>query len=187
MPPAAFAEELIAAYPEAKVVILNRDVDKWYTSMATTVLKATSPSPLAMVLSMIDYREWGQVGMMVGQLMNGMFGPGGTTESNMKRFFVEYHDNLRRIVPAERRLDFSVQDGYKPLCDFLGVPVPTVVVDGKEVEDSFPRVNKGTAFLERLTVQNRLSNRRVMKKVCTSLSIIALVGVGLWYLRSSYQ
>lgn len=30
MPAAYFAEELLAAYPEAKVILTTRDVDKWH-------------------------------------------------------------------------------------------------------------------------------------------------------------
>jgi len=183
LPPAAFAEELIAAYPEAKVVILNRDVDKWYQSMTETILKHGRLGPLGMLRDLIDWRESGQVGIMIGQEMKGLMGPGGATESNMKKFFVEYHENLRRIVPKERLLEYKVQDGYKPLCDFLGLPVPTIVVDKKEVEEPFPRVNEGQAFGDRFLVKNRLSNRRVLKKTGTFVSVAALVGAGLWYLR----
>ena len=115
--------------------------------------------------------------------MEGMFGPGGLTESNMKRFFIEYHENLRKIVPKERLLEFKVQDGYKPLCDFLGVPVPTHVVGEKEVEESFPRVNERAAFGDRLVVLQRLQNKRLLKKAGIFVSTVALVGAGLWYLR----
>ena len=35
-------------------------------------------------------------------------------------------------MPAEQLLIFNVKEGWKPLCDFLGVPVP---------DTPFPRVN----------------------------------------------
>lgn len=31
-----FVDELVAAYPEAKVILTNRDVDDWLTSMNNT-------------------------------------------------------------------------------------------------------------------------------------------------------
>jgi Sulfotransferase domain len=139
---------------------------------------------LAILRDFIDWREFGQLAKMLGQLLKCMFGPGGLTESNTKRVFIEYHENLRRIVPKERLLEFQVQDGYRPLCEFLGVPVPTTVVDGKEVEEAFPKVNEGNTFADRLVIKNKLANRRVMKKIGTSVSIVASVGAGLWYLRS---
>jgi hypothetical protein len=38
-PAIAFAEELIEAYPEAKVVLVERDIDSWYDSYMTAVIK----------------------------------------------------------------------------------------------------------------------------------------------------
>lgn len=182
IPPAAFAEELIAAYPEAKVVILNRDVDKWYESVKSTVIKVAAADPWMTMRGFLDWREFGQVVRMVGTILRNMFG-GDMTEENMKRVFIEYHENLRRIVPKERLLEFKVQDGYKPLCDFLEVPVPTKVVDEKEIEEPFPRVNESAAFGERIAVQSQNSNRRIMKKASRYLSVVALIGAGIWYLR----
>ena len=39
-PAVAFAEELIEAYPEAKVILVERDIDKWYKSFDEAVVKA---------------------------------------------------------------------------------------------------------------------------------------------------
>ncbi|KAA8573173.1 hypothetical protein EYC84_003682 [Monilinia fructicola] len=36
-PAVAFAPELIAAYPEAKIILTNRDVDSWHASTLKTV------------------------------------------------------------------------------------------------------------------------------------------------------
>ncbi|KAF2084896.1 hypothetical protein K490DRAFT_48111 [Saccharata proteae CBS 121410] len=38
-PSVLFAEDLIKAYPEAKVILTNRDVDKWAVSMKNTIFK----------------------------------------------------------------------------------------------------------------------------------------------------
>lgn len=149
--------------------------------MERTVFKLAKPSFWALVHRFIDFRESGQVGIMSDKLMQGLFGPGGLGESNMKRIFIEYHERLRKTVPPERLVEFKVQDGYKPLCDSLGVPVPTHVVGGKAVEESFPRVNEGAAFEDRLVVLQRLQNGRLLKKAGTLVSAVALVGA-VWYL-----
>ena len=39
---------------------------------------------------------------------------------------------VRAAVPPERLLVFNVTDGWEPLCNFLGVPVP---------DTPFPNVN----------------------------------------------
>ena len=40
-------------------------------------------------------------------------------------------------VPADRLLVFHVADGWKPLCDFLGVPVPDTPVPRSHPRDEF--------------------------------------------------
>lgn len=151
--------------------------------MTSTVLKAAFPDFWSKMRGFFDWKEQGQVAVMIGKMMRGMFGPGGTSENNMKRFYVDYHENLRHIVPRERLLEFKVQDGYKPLCDFLGVPVPTTVIGEKEIEEPFPRVNEGATFGDRMTVSRKLQNKRLLKKTARAVSIIATVGAGLWFLR----
>lgn len=39
-PAAIFAEDLIAAYPEAKIILTVRDEGKWYASMMSTLVHA---------------------------------------------------------------------------------------------------------------------------------------------------
>ena len=164
MPAALFAPELVAAYPEAKVIILNRDPDKWYESVKSSIIASHKPGILDYITYYGDYGELGQWGEMVRQILSKFFGPQGATEENAKRVFHEYHDNLRRIVPKERLLEFSVKDGYGPLCEFLQLPVPMTTKDGKLVENPFPRVNESSNFQERHMVLQQLALRRTIRK-----------------------
>ena len=45
---------------------------------------------------------------------------------------------IERVVPKDKLLYYDLRDGWKPLCDFLGVDIP------KDVE--FPRINDGKAM-----------------------------------------
>jgi hypothetical protein len=54
---------------------------------------------------------------------------------------------IRASVPRERLLEFDVQQGWEPLCDFLKKPVPPV---------SFPHMNAGMEPLRRLFRQTLL-------------------------------
>jgi hypothetical protein len=47
---------------------------------------------------------------------------------------------IRGLVPKERLLEWYVEDGWEPLCEFLGKPVPN---------EHFPRVNNGAGFKAR--------------------------------------
>lgn len=55
----------------------------------------------------------------------------------------EHIERVKATVPADQLLIFNPKDGWKPLCDFLGVPVP----DGP-----YPRVNEATAIKLRVKV-----------------------------------
>ncbi|WP_308168633.1 sulfotransferase [Nonomuraea sp. NEAU-A123] len=48
------------------------------------------------------------------------------------RTFSEHAAEIKAVIPAERLLVFRVNQGWEPMCDFLGVPVP---------EEPFPQVN----------------------------------------------
>lgn len=48
---------------------------------------------------------------------------------------LEHCNMIRGLVPKERLLEWHIDDGWDPLCKFLGKPVPDM---------EFPRVNTAT-------------------------------------------
>ncbi|MCJ1438835.1 hypothetical protein MMC27_008225 [Xylographa pallens] len=114
-----FAEQMIRAYPEAKVVVVQRDFDAWWASFASAVLSKDIPgNPLALAL-----------------MVNGAFGTQSyhdITTEKARAFYDAYYGRIRQMVPAERRLESSLSQGWEPLCRFLDKPIP---------DAPFPRVN----------------------------------------------
>ncbi|CAK9017286.1 unnamed protein product [Durusdinium trenchii] len=51
--------------------------------------------------------------------------------------YEKHNAYVRAKVPKEKLLEFSVQDGWEPLCQFLGVPVPSM---------AFPHVNDSASM-----------------------------------------
>jgi hypothetical protein len=49
---------------------------------------------------------------------------------------------VRAAIPAGQLLVYEVKDGWEPLCEFLGQPVP---------EEPFPRTNSRIEFWDRLS------------------------------------
>ena len=49
-----------------------------------------------------------------------------------KKKYHEHNARVKSVIPQEKLLVFNVLEGWKPLCDFLGVEVPKL---------SFPREN----------------------------------------------
>lgn len=71
----------------------------------------------------------------------------GDFEKNGKRRFKEYYAEVRSLVPAENLLEYKMGEGWKPLCDFLEVPVPS---------KKFPRTNDTDGFVGRCRKRNRM-------------------------------
>ena len=52
----------------------------------------------------------------------------------LKQGFIDHNEKIRKLVPREKLLEFRVQEGWEPLCKFLGKDVPDV---------PYPRLNEG--------------------------------------------
>ncbi|KAJ7323597.1 P-loop containing nucleoside triphosphate hydrolase protein [Mycena albidolilacea] len=138
LPHLLFAEELVAAYPEAKVVLTLRDPDSWGTSFANTMLyrmRAPGGSLLAWLLPQTAGKLY-QYGHVVWLAMF-KTKPADLTIEKAKARYVAYYEEVRRMVPRERLLEYRVGEGWEPLCKFLGKPIP---------EESFPRTNDTQVF-----------------------------------------
>ena len=156
-PAVAFAEELIQAYPEAKVLVTTRDVDSWHESTMKTVnWRANDPE-----LYWLSHFDWaaGLYYPMLRRFWDCFFY--GDFEVFGKKRFEEYYDGLRAIVPPDKLLEYTVSSGWKPLCEFLGQPIPVT---------PFPRSNNADAFVARC----RRSNRKQMMNVSLRLVVFAL-------------
>ncbi len=46
------------------------------------------------------------------------------------KFFNDWVEEVKKVVPKERLLVYEVKQGWKPLCEFLDLPIP---------EGEFPR------------------------------------------------
>lgn len=93
-------------------------------------------------------------------------------------FYHHYYNEWRREIPRERVLEYSVQDGWGPLCEHLGVPVPMTEVGGRMVEAEFPRLNDGASMRAAAGMKMRAMRRRVFWRVLGWVQLVAL----LWLL-----
>ncbi|KAH8197791.1 hypothetical protein TruAng_008038 [Truncatella angustata] len=119
-PAIAFSEELIAAYPEAKVVLPSRDVDSWHASALSTVWwRVTDPE-----LKYASYVDW--AASMYYPMLKKFFDVffDGDFPNRGKSKYQEHYDMIRNIVPKDRLLEYHVKEGWGPLCEFLDRPKP---------------------------------------------------------------
>jgi hypothetical protein len=130
-PSCTFYRELADHYPNAKVVLTVRDADKWFDSTQATIFKA-----MDQLVADTD----NPMGRMVRSVIMRMFDNNMHDRAHCISVYNKHNDEVRRAIPAARLLEFNVAQGWTPLCDFLGVAVPSV---------AFPAVNSTEEFQQK--------------------------------------
>lgn len=133
-----FVPQLVTAYPDAKVVLVQRDFDAWWRSFYSEVAAPNFPP---------SWIEWflisGVFGNLLGveagfameRMLKGWFRARDLDgiQRNARARYEEHYAWIRANVPSERLLEYRLGDGWEPLCKFLDVEaVP---------DEPFPRVN----------------------------------------------
>jgi hypothetical protein len=131
-------EELLEAFPDAKVLHTVRPADRWYESTVETIGRAHDHVVPWMRRIPVVERPFRMSDQLVwGRLFDGRL----HDRAHAIDVYERWTDHVRSTVPPDRLLVFDVADGWEPLCDFLGVPVP---------DEPFPRVNDRATMLLRL-------------------------------------
>lgn len=143
IPACFYYEEIMRAFPEAKVLLNLRDPDKWFDSFFALYTMLEQFRPLAPTNPKL--REFYSVGdALLGRAFNGEL-----SRENCIRVFHAHNAEVQDRVPKDRLLVFRVQDGWEPLCEFLGHDVP---------DDPFPHINEGVdtiqAWAQRVLLQS---------------------------------
>eukprot|EP00752_Nemacystus_decipiens_P002264 g2145.t1 len=121
-PVASFYKEILAANPDAKVVMTQRDVDSWWKSLYATIhrggpcMKGWGLFFMEVLFS--DFRLAGHMSLHIKTCSMG--------EEEAKADYTRHNAEVLAHVNPDRLLKFSPTEGWEPLCKFLGVPVPDV-------------------------------------------------------------
>ena len=155
-PACEFYQALMAAFPEAKVVLNVRDPAAWYASTRETlwIIDQVLPWWFPKVMrQMHDEIIW--QGRFRGEFMD---------RAKAIAVYEAHLEEVRRSVPAERLLVFNVSEGWAPLCAFLGKPVPE--------NEPFPHLND-RAFFRRVILALRLATWLVPAALVAALVCLA--------------
>jgi Sulfotransferase domain len=145
-PAAAYWRELAEHYSGAKVILTVRDPDRWYDSVSATIfaraLAEARPLPLRrrIIRWLVAHRapDFALYPRMArATMVDRVFGGRIDDRKHAIEVFERHLAEVRATIPADRLLVFDVADGWPPLCEFLGVPVPG---------EAFPQVNEREAW-----------------------------------------
>lgn len=112
-PAAHWYAELAEANPDALVLLSVRaNADEWYRSASNTIFPAIAAVPAD--------DPWG---MAVRKMLGADIGDP-ADENAAKAGYERHNAEVRATIPADRLLEWKATDGWAPLCERLGVPVP---------------------------------------------------------------
>ncbi|KAL6872376.1 P-loop containing nucleoside triphosphate hydrolase protein [Trichoderma longibrachiatum] len=196
VPAALFGVELAAMYPDAKVVILNRDPESWYYSCLESVITAAQPASPWVRLGMLfcfvfdpATRAFARFGRAMSRLA---FRYDHRTEKDKAiAWYTGMYERFRDEIPEARRIEYRIQDGWDPLCAFLDVPVPMVRdgETGRELEMPFPHVNDRETFRKDSEGRRARAMKRARENLLMGVGRLAVVaalgyaGYALWKMR----
>jgi hypothetical protein len=134
-PTCIYYRELMEAFPQAKVILNTRDPEKWFQSWRTLWESTDSVNVPGKVIRLQKFFPFVDI-----LIREGMFG-GKIEHDSSIAIFNRHIEEVIATVPKDRLLVFQVNQGWGPLCEFLGKPVP---------DSPFPNVNEGATMAERI-------------------------------------
>lgn len=109
-----FWDDLVRLYPEAKVVLVQRDVDKWYTSFAEVLLPRLYNPIADFIIKSAELIGGYPAGTASRKLYGGYFRASTLDgiKKNAKGVYLKHYDDIRKTVPSERLLNFELGSGW---------------------------------------------------------------------------
>lgn len=134
-PACSFWEQQLEAFPEARVVLSERDPARWYESVMNTIYPS---SVAAREADDPATRPW--VDMAFELIWDGTFDGRIEDKDHAIAVYLAHNEYVKRQAPPDRLLVFEASQGWEPLCRFLDREVP---------EEPYPRVNTTEDFRSR--------------------------------------
>ena len=164
-PVSLFYEELITQFPDAKFILTLRDFDTWYTSTANTIFKVPTLLPDWFKRIMYPIRLF--IELQVNLIWIGLFKNNFSDRESARVVYYDHIERVKKTIPADRLLLYHVNEGWRPLCEFLNVDVPENI--------PFPKVNDTAEMLRYFAVIKSLPYVFIL--LVAIISVIAFMSV----------
>jgi len=171
-PACYFWKEIFDAFPDAKVVLMIRDSEEeWLNSLLKSVATVNSFMSSFRCLCTPTGRKWKRF-FQAGRkrLTHGTTGDTVNPDAAIKGY-IEHNARVQSSVQRDHLLVYNVKQGWRPLCEFLGVEVPDV---------PYPRLNVKSADIPGLMKISHMSER-MFKELVVMLGLIVLIGAVVVY------
>ncbi|KAI4112749.1 MAG: hypothetical protein LQ338_008279 [Usnochroma carphineum] len=169
-----FSDELLAAYPNAKVILTERDVDSWLVSMNKTFYVLFSWKSLY-YLAPFDPSMVGPYWKTINFIMNIWTGGSFDDRSKLCQSYRDHYAHIRAVVPQEKILEFKPKDGWEELCTFLGKPIPA--------DEPYPRINQPDNIIKMHTMVWYMVVAKAVQKIGGTIVAVGVAAGAAWYYR----
>ena len=159
-PSSGYWRELAAHYPDAKVILTTRSFDSWYESASDTIYPVSKDIPgwMLIIPKIRKIKE-----MTYGAIWDRVFRGAFEDKDATRAVFEQHEADVKAAFSPDRLLVFHPKEGWAPLCEFLGKPVPGT---------PFPNVNDRDEFKKSVAMMRRL---RLLPWVLGGLIALAAV------------
>ena len=181
VPASLFAAELIEAYPDAKIILnRQRDLDAWHRSIIRNVVVEIGESRLKWTMTWFSaHMFWVQTSLCRYMFPRQFKSTDSTMSSGIRtqgKWQSREHYNmirglLRSRGETHRSLEWSVEDGWEPLCKFLDKPVP---------DEPFPSTNNAAGFDAKTDKFMKIHMMRCFRNMGLSITVLGLAVALAW-------
>ena len=162
-----FPEDILAAFPDALVIINTREPSAWFRSFRNFAVMISKVRRILWFVPRLRaiYRQ------VEAMTFKGCFAGRIDDQAHCLAKLEELHVRAGKLIPPGRILVFDVTEGWKPLCDFLKVPVP---------DEPFPHLNR-----KEFIVKTRIG-LSILKDMCWfGLAVFVVVKYGLSWISAA--
>jgi hypothetical protein len=156
-----FHRELLAHYPDARVILTVRDPEAWWRSTRETIYAISQDVPTRWVGPHLPVM--GGVFRLTRIYWNGVFGGRFLDKAHAIGVYHRYCAEVQATVPPERLLVYDLKQGWEPLCSFLGVPVP---------ETPLPHLNDTAEFRRRVIGMKAMSWAVLLAPILAGMALL---------------
>lgn len=138
--------ELMAAYPDAKVVLTlhPKGPDAWWQSTMETIYFTENHWQFKVLELFTPF------GRKFGEMARKLIWQRGHQNTMADRekavaYYQQHIDTIRSEVPPNQLLVFKATEGWTPLCDFLSLPVPATPFPNVNSREQFQKIKQNMA------------------------------------------
>lgn len=129
-PASSYYREMADAFPNAKVLLSERDAEGWWASAERTIFSHRRKNP--------DHEDTSPLGIAASAAI-AYVGVDPLDKDVSIEAFTRHNAQVRKVIPADRLIIWQPGDGWGPICNGLGVAIP---------DEPYPHSNSSASFLD---------------------------------------